>query len=881
MSLSNTDFKQNPPVKTLDSDVKSESLQQLDAWQVGKEIGRGGMGIVFEAFRADGQYQQKAAIKITPAFASEEELKRFHLERQILAQLQHPNIATLLDGGSTEDNRPYLVMEYIDGVKLTDYIEKHQLDLKQRLALFVSVCKAVQFAHEQDVIHRDLKPENIMVSEDGQVKLLDFGVSKIALADNATRLTGMYGMTLAYASPEQIKGERSTTASDIYSLGVILYYLLCQEDPLRIDPGKPEESFAKIINETPIKPSAMLRVMPKGLPWSIHADLDNIAGKALRKKPQHRYFCVADMRNDIECYLQGKPVSATPPGWFYRSNKFVRRHPVSVALSTALFSAVMVGLTVSLNLTFQLTKERDNLLTLTEALENEVDTSNEVIELLTGIFKAAKPTEAKSRQVDVLSLVDIAARQTQNRLANRPEVKARLLRTLGRVQQLLGQYEPGLALLEQAQSLDDTQDSYVLAQLSEGYRFARMMEKAKSLLEQLDLQKVADPFKRSEINRIIGEFYRENNQPKLALPYFQDAHRYWKNLGGEKGDFHIAAQMNLAMIHKALFEYDKALELSLSAEKAVVALHGEQHPNNIRIQSWLSSVYQNLGDTRQAVTRAKSAYEFAQKIYGPNSRYYNDIVTHLSNSYYSRGQYQMSLDLLELELKKSLDSAAIKGFYLSDKGAMNYALGRYDEAVVDFAKAIDILQPLYKGNIAYLHSNYLYRGLSLGSNGQLDAGIRVLDEGYTLATKAWGEDSFPAESFSLAKIQLSIIAGTQQGMEETLLKINNIFEQAFPAGHEGRLAVYRVMADFYLAQQDWLKANEVLDIAIEIANQAWDQQTVGRLLLELKSGQALWYLGQKDEAKEKVMANALLLQRSVGEQSVYYDLAERLKALVL
>lgn len=854
--------------------------QQLDAWQVGAEIGRGGMGIVFEAHRADGQYQQKAALKITPAFASSEELKRFHLERQILAQLQHPNIAMLLDGGSTEDNRPYLVMEFVAGLTLIEYANHHQLGLNARLALFAAVCQAVQFAHDHDVIHRDLKPENVLVTDQGQVKLLDFGISKMIKSDNATQLTMAQGLTLAYASPEQVKGERTTVATDIYSLGALLYELLCGQSPHKIDSTNPEQAIVSICRDEPVNPSVVCKGEQHVLPASaVAVDLDNICSKSLRKEPENRYFSVIDLQRDIENFLAGKPVLATPPRWRYRVGKFIRRHPVSSGLTAALSIAVIAGLSVSLNLTWQLTQERDQLLQTQNELQKEVDTSSEVIRLLTGMFKSASPNNAQGKTVSVQKLVDTAVEQTEQRLNDRPKVKARLYRTLAFVQQMLGNYEPGVTLYEQAQQLDGSTKPYDIALLAEGYRKARKLDKAAELLKGIEGVRADNGFERAEIARIFGEQYRESGSPEKALPYFQQVYDYYQDNRDEKNMYYFSSIMNLAIVHSEMGDHNTGLKLSLQGEQVVLELFGKQHPRYIRVQNWLSHVYRSIGHLDEAGKRSLLAYQAAGNIYDHNNRFYSEIVTNLAYFYHARGQYQQAAKLLQGEIVKEFENPSIKAFHLSDIGAMLVALGRYDEALEAINQAEVILQPLYKGHIAYFNNIYLYKALAAGLTGDRQTADDNLNVAKEKALKAWGKDHLYHAMLASAEMKIKLSNGEFDDFETNMQQVTDQFGQFLPLDNEGFLSVYEIWIEYYLTQKNWPQAQKYIEKSIKIANLTWAKEGAAMIKLQMHLGQVQWHLGIQGGG-ELMAEKAEQLQQVVGENSAYYKLANSLLALL-
>jgi non-specific serine/threonine protein kinase/serine/threonine-protein kinase len=346
--------------------------QRIGPYQVIRQIARGGMGAVYLALRADDQYRKQVAIKlIRRGLDTEDIIRRFRNERQILAGLDHPNVARLLDGGATDDGRPYLVMEYIEGQPIDDYADHHTLSTEDRLRLFRQVCAAVQYAHQHLVIHRDIKPSNILVTEDGTPKLLDFGIAKLLTPEMAAQTLDATApalrlMTPEYASPEQVRGETITTASDVYSLGVVLYELLTGHRPYRLTGRTPHEVLQAVCEQEPERPStAITRVeevatdgetkritpevvsemradTPERLRRRLSGDLDTIVLKAMHKEPQRRYASVEQFSEDIRRHLEGLPVIARKDTLGYRAGKFVRRHKVG-ALATALIVVTLMG----------------------------------------------------------------------------------------------------------------------------------------------------------------------------------------------------------------------------------------------------------------------------------------------------------------------------------------------------------------------------------------------------------------------------------------------------------------------------------------------------------------------------------------------------------
>ena len=475
--------------------------QRLGAYQILRSIGSGGMGDVYLASRADDSYEQKVAIKVARApFAVDASLlARFRSERQILADLGHPNIAKLLDGGITPNGLPFLVMEHVDGVPIDVFCENKELNIVERLKIFCAVCHAVEFAHKHLVVHRDIKPSNILVSADGVPKLLDFGIAK--LLEPSLKTKSQVGtvdrmMTPEYASPEQVCCEPVTTASDVYALGVLLYKLLTGRLPLILEGTSPLEAAKVITERTPAAPSEVVgsarevpaHAAPADASRRLRGDLDNITLTALRKEPSLRYSSVAGLAADIEAYFDGYPVKARSASWRYRVGKFVRRHKVGVT-SAAVAVLALLGLTITL----ALERNRAN---------REAEASRGVAEFMTDIFKVSDPSVSHGDTITARELLDRASTRIERGLSKDPRVQARLMRTVGSSYLSLALYPQSVALLEraaaiQAKSLGDRDPETLetMSSLAAAYRGEDRYGEAERLLRRTlaEQQKVMGP----------------------------------------------------------------------------------------------------------------------------------------------------------------------------------------------------------------------------------------------------------------------------------------------------------------------------------------------------------------------------------------------------
>jgi serine/threonine protein kinase/tetratricopeptide (TPR) repeat protein len=421
--------------------------RRIGAYRVVGELGRGGMGAVFCAVRDDDAFSKEVALKLVRGGLDSELLvRRFHRERHILARLQHPSIAGVLDGGTTEEGQPYLVMEYVEGEPIDRYCASHGLSIRARLEMFRRVCGAVHYAHQNLVVHRDLKPANLLVTEDGTPKLLDFGIAKLLDpgddAESAPTATLLPVMTPEYASPEQVRGEAVTTATDVYSLGVMLYELLTGLRPYSVRLDSLELLVRTVCETEPPSPSTVVAgvgrttTRPPSTASELRGDLDTIVMKALRKEPSRRYGSAQELSEDIRRHLVGLPVLARPDTFGYRAAKFAGRHKAGVA-GAAAAAVLIVGFSAS---TF----------VQSARIRRERDKATRVSAFMVDLFKVADPTTTSGDTVTAREILDLGVERIRTELKGEPEVRATLMDTMGVVYKNLALYEKAEPLLREA-----------------------------------------------------------------------------------------------------------------------------------------------------------------------------------------------------------------------------------------------------------------------------------------------------------------------------------------------------------------------------------------------------------------------------------------------
>ena len=708
------------PTSVLPSEDEEVQGLRIGPYQVLRRLGEGGMGTVYLAARADQEFRKHVAIKvIRQGMASAEIVNRFRRERQILAALDHPGIAKLFDGGTTEDGLSYFVMEYIQGRPLGEYCDSHGLSIRERLLIFRSICSAVQYAHQNLVIHRDLKPANIMVTADGAPKLLDFGIAKLLNPDALSieappTATGMHVMTPAYASPEQVRSDPLTTASDVYSLGVILYELLTGRRPYELKTGSHLEVFRVVCEEEPSRPSTVVtggdedshRAVtsrgagtPQKLNRLLRGDLDNIVMMAMRKEPQRRYGSVQALSDDVGRYLDGYPVSAHKASWSYRADKYVRLHAGGVsAVATVFF----------LLLAFAVTATVQNA-----RIRRERDTADHVTSLLVSLFDVNDPETARGERITAREILDRGARRIDGELKEQPEVRARLLHTIGDIYGKLGLFDRAEPLLDESlrirRALYDRDDAAVVETMKGigGVLAGRGKygEAEKMLRDALAMQK-----------RLRGE-----GHPDVAVSL-----RELANVLEEKRELDEAE----ALLREALAIHRKAL--------------GNGHHDVATDLSSLALVLTDKGRLDEAEKLHREAVAIDRSALGADHPGLAVDLSNLATALFHKGD----LDEAEQLFRQAL---AINRKALGDEHPA-VATGVNDVAVILLSKGrLDEAESLYREALA-LHRKALGDGhpavaqdlnnlaLTLHEKGQLDEAETLHREALAIDQKALGDE---------------------------------------------------------------------------------------------------------------------------------------------
>jgi len=792
----------------LEEKTKTVAGTTLGAYRIVSVLGKGGMGTVFLAERADEQYEQKVAIKVVHgALTDPSTLSRLRSERQILANLNHPNIASLLDGGTTEDGSPYLVIEYIDGEPIDEYCDRKKLSIKQRLQIFQSICAAVHYAHQNLVVHRDIKPSNILVTETGTPKLLDFGIAKILDPDpehEGLTQAGERLLTPEHASPEQILGKPITTGSDIYSLGVLLYQLLSGHRPYEVSSYKQRQLQKVICEQDPLKPSTVVvrgqhakdslveiathrRQQPDRLRRRLSGDLDHIVLKAMRKEPEERYASANQFSLDIERHLRGEPVLARKGTWGYHAGKFIKRNVIGVGVATA-FVTVLAGFAVAMSIQAKRIAEQRDLANV------ERERAEQVSEFLVDIFLYSDPFEAQGREVTAKEILERGAERIQEELSEQPEIQATLLGTVGYVYQRQGDPTRAIPLLEQS-----------VASLTNlrGQQHAAVALTSNRLGEAL---RHAGRFEESE------QYYRaalETNQALFGGEHEQVAWGY-RELG------------RLWLRKSDLIEAKAALDSSL---RIYMGLYGETHAEVANTLEVLASVSEWKG-------KLEAAEEYQRRVL----EIYRETLSE------NHPDYAVALGNLASVLRNQ---------------------DEYEESEALYREAIEVERRV-RGENSQLTSSLDGLGRLLLAQGELEEAETVNREALEMSRRIWSNEHY-LQGYHGVGVAKVLIEKENLSEAERLLRTSlDIYERTLPPDHLYIATAINDLAPLLIRADRASEAEPMLRRALQICRDSlgsdnWRSARAGSTL-----GHALASLGRDEEAEPLLVDSLPVIETALG-----------------
>jgi tetratricopeptide (TPR) repeat protein len=603
------------PDPSLDHPLANRSLELLYAEESGaagmtvgryrlvRELGRGGMGAVYLAERADDEFKQQVAVKlIKRGMDTDSVLRQFRAERQILAGLEHPNIGRLLDGGTTDDGRPYFVMEFIAGQRIDRYCADRQLDLAARLGLFERVCSAVSYAHQRLIVHRDIKPSNILVTSDGMPKLLDFGIAKIMDAggtgDSLATVAAMRPMTPEYASPEQVLGLRVDALSDVYSLGALLFELATGRLPYTFAMRTPEEAVHVITTTDPPRPSA---AAADRVGRRLRGDLDTIILTALNKDRERRYQSVDQLTEDLRRHRDGRPIRARQDAWFYRTVKFARRNRLAVGAALVVFATLILGIAATIREAVRADRQAAVARAVSDFLQED----------LLGQASSSRQAGVTTKvdpNLTVRAALDRAAERIGGRFERSPDVEAAVRQTIGEAYHDLTLYEPARIQMERA------------------------LELRRRVLGSQDRETLKTMTR-------LGANYNSQGRPAEGVAILTEAVAGWRRLVGENHVDTLGALGDLALAVRGSGDVAGSAALYADLLQMQRRLLGDEHPDTLAVMNNLAAMYGDLGRFAEGEALLNTVIPIKRRVLGEEHPSTLMSVNGLGIAYRVQGKY--------------------------------------------------------------------------------------------------------------------------------------------------------------------------------------------------------------------------------------------------
>jgi serine/threonine protein kinase len=865
-------------------------------YKIINQIAEGGMGSVFLAERADGQFEQKVALKlIKPGMNSSEIIKRFQFERQILARLQHPNIARLLDGGLTEENLPYFTMEYVEGENIDVYSDKNNLSVNERLKLFTEVCNAIQYAHQNLVIHRDLKPSNIIIKKDGTVKLLDFGIAKVFTEDDASvqsalTRTGLYVMTPEYASPEQIRGGTITTSTDIYSLGLILYQLITGEKAYEIKTQSPLELEKIICFTEPVKPSSAIRslkakdktnaekishahkINPDKLIKTLSGDLDNICLMALRKEPERRYSSAEQFQQDIENYLEGRPVHARQNTIYYRTNKFIIRHKIAVISAVSIF---IIGALLTTFYFIQLKKERDKA-------QLEAQKAEEVSNFLKNIFKLSDPYESRGETITARELLDKGAQKINKELSDQPDVKATMLSLIGSVYQNLGLFDKSDSLLKEALAIrmklnkNGMEEAKSLRDLGELYTYKGEYSKADSLLNNaLNIYKINSEKEDDSYAWILGDlawvYKSKGNYSKSELYYKKSIEILKRN---KKNNEDLLTMMNnFALELHEEGKYDEAEKMFKETLGLQKKIYGDKpHPEISTTTYNLAELLRDRGKYDEAEKMFKTSLAMDTKLSGPENPDVAYSLQGLASIYKIKGNFdeaqKLFMQVLNMRKKFLGNNHPDVAYAISNLGLLFYGEQKYDSAQKYYEKALILHKKLNGpdhpsvaiclnklGFINYKKGNYKK------AEDQIRQSMQIQEKSIGKKNLTYASDLLILSFIKSTYKEYDSVDVLNKGVLKTAAETMGTYRSPFMAG------CYNGIAELALNENNYKKADSLYNLSLNMYKEIIGENNLSTINAFFDYSRLLIKIDSLNKASGIVHKNLDILRRNFSEDT--------------
>jgi eukaryotic-like serine/threonine-protein kinase len=781
---------------------------QVGPFRIEKQIGSGGMGNVYLAHRTMGGFEQTVALKLIKyGMGTEQAIRHFEDERSILARLQHPHIARLIDGGITEEDRPWFAMEYVEGIPISQYCREVKATLRERLDLFLMITSAVKYAHKNLVVHGDLKPENILVTiqdDKPTIKLLDFGVARL-IESGEEDVKPHHAFTAEYASPEQLDKQPVTTASDIYSMGVILYELLTGTRPHRRKDQSLKEFLSRIRQSPPVLPS---KIRSDGVPASFQkdlaGDLDSICLKAISADPEQRYETAEQLADDIHRYLNDLPVTAAAGSRQYRAGKFIKRHKTATAAVTGIVFVLIAGIVAFAWQYNVAAHERDRA-------QKEAETSRQVASFLQGLFEVSDPAISRGDTLTAFTMLERGAEQIETELAGNPELMAEMLDIMGVVYINLFDNEKAeemftrsevykrqiypedhISLTVNYHHLGNVQiqignfeaaDSYLSSALR--IRRANLRQNHPDIASTLQLL--------GFLNQRQGNFEKAEQLYSEALTIYEEQSSDDPDLAMEAASL----KNSLGMIFLTTTRYEEAAELFQDAVSYIQTNLGDDHPRLINYLANMGNVNSALGNTEEAERYHVLSVETARKIRGDHHPHTANALIYYSNFLFHQRDYpaveQISREVLQIYTDFYDDDHPVIPVIINNLANSLDNQGKLTEAEELHRVALARRMELFGSESHHVAQSYGNIAATLRNKEKYDLALEYFHRALEIEVVVYGENHPEPAYSALAIAYVHKLTGENEKAEEYYLRGYQIFRDLLGDDHhETRNALGRV-----------------------------------------------------------------------------------------
>ncbi len=753
--------------------VAPSTGQTIGRYQLKELLGRGGMGEVYRAERSDGEFRQEVAIKLVSGLVpGPETIRRFKAERQILARLNHTNIARLIDGGATDEGRPFLVMQLVMGRPITEYCDRNDLDSPTKLKLFQTVCAAVQYAHQNLVIHRDLKPSNILVTDEGEVRLLDFGIAKLLEPDEEftlpRTLTGSLLMTPETAAPEQVRGEPVTTSTDVYGLGVLMYRLLVGQNPYGLQQPTRRDVEQAILEQEPVRPSNATSDATQQK--ALRGELDNIILTALRKEPERRYGSARELSDDVQRYLDDEPVKASRDTVAYRATKFVRRHRWGVAAAAAIATLIVGFGAVTAVQARAIAAERDTA-------QGERDRAEQVVQVLVDLFRTTDPTvDAAADTMPVGVFLEQSQQKIIDDLAEQPDMQVRMKHVLGQV--YLGRNQ----IRNAADILQDALD------------------------QKRRLTPVPDPVEAAIALNLADA--RSIMEGPNAEPFLREVVQLQRDVHGEQHPNVATAVTTLAQIVEAPEQRLELLEQALDVRRATLP---EIHSGIANSLDAIGTHYYVISDFKAAATYFGQALEMLEQLLPPENPEVLTIANNVAQAHLFSGEHERALEMNETVLRRRIevlgDSAQAVASSHNNAATIYAFMHDYPHAETSFRKALAIFgaavgpeQGQTAGNVGLYANGARNIAITVQFQGRYEEALQWMDTAITVQASFAGIDGEGAARMRVHRANILLDMGRAQAAADSVTLVLPLLAQVSANGQSS----YVAEAQTWLGRAYWM-----------------------------------------------------------------------------